>query len=64
MSPTRLLLLGALLILSLIGLDRVKATRGPAPVATHPPEWVGALQASEGWRTPTGRRAAPWRLRG
>lgn len=66
MSPARLLLLGMLLILSLIGFDRVSA--GGLPRQAAGPGWTGAAQldarlqlAERAWRV---RPVAVGRLRG
>lgn len=66
MSPARLLLLGVLLILSLIGFDRVRAADLPRHAAA--PAWGATAQADARLqladRTRHGRPAALGRLRG
>ena len=66
MSPARLLLLGVLLILSLIGFDRVRA----ADLSRHAggPAWASAAQADARLQlADPARHGLPgvvWRLRG
>jgi hypothetical protein len=66
MSPARLLLLGALLILSLIGFDRVRAADLPRHAAA--PAWGAAAQVAARLQladpTRHDRPVVVWRLRG